>query len=291
MDDNNVISKIKSMRSQMSKSHKRIADFVYEQYDKAAFMTAAKLGEKVGVSESTVVRFASELGFEGYPDFQRVLREIIKNKLTSVQRMEITSSKFAEKDILSTVLTSDIEKLRQTLETVSVKDFTSAVDSINGAKRIYVLGARTCFSIANFLAFYLNLFSMDVKLISTNSASETFEQIFTIDENDIMIAISYPRYSRRTLSAVKYANSRKCKVIAITDSDISPIVAYADHKLIAHSDMSNFVDSLVAPLSIINALIVNLVMRNEQKVAQNFEALENIWEEYQVYEKPVDKDE
>lgn len=290
-DNNNVISKIKNKRSVMSKSHKRIADFVCEEYDKAAFMTAAKLGERVGVSESTVVRFASELGFSGYPDFQHVLREIIKNKLTAVQRMEITSSKFAEKDVLSTVLTSDIEKLRQTLETISVDDFSAAVDSIMKARRIYVLGARTCFSIANFLAFYMNLISLDVKLISTNSASETFEQIFAIDENDIMIAISYPRYSRRTLNAVRYANSRNCKVVAITDSDISPIVQYADHKLIAHSDMSNFVDSLVAPLSIINALIVNLVIRNEQKVARNFAALENIWDEYQVYEKPLDKDE
>ena len=254
-------------------------------------MTASKLGEKVGVSESTVVRFASELGYDGYPEFQRVLQEIIKNKLTAAQRMEITSNKLAEKDILKTVLSSDIDKLRQTLETVSVDDFSASIDTIMNARRIYVLGARTCFSIANFLGFYLNLISLDVRLITTNSASETFEQIFDINENDVVIAISYPRYSRRTMNAVKYAKDKNSRVIAITDSEISPIVKYADHTLIAHSDMSNFVDSLVAPLSIINALIVALVMRNREKVTENFNALENIWDEYRVYEKPIEADE
>ena len=282
-DKNNILSQLKVMRDTMSKSHKKIADYICEHYDKAAFMTAAKLGEKVGVSESTVVRFAAEIGYEGYPEFQHVLREIIKNKLTAVQRMEITSSKFAEKDILSTVLSSDIEKLRQTLENVSVADFTEAVNTIITSKRIYILGARTCFSIANFLGFYLNLMSYDVRLITTNSASETFEQIFDAGEGDAIIAISYPRYSRRTLNAVKYSSDRGASVIAITDSELSPIYPYADHKIIASSDMSNFVDSLVAPLSIINAIIVALVMRNEEKITQKFTALENIWDEYHVY--------
>lgn len=286
-DKNNIISAIKIKRASMSKGHKKIADFICEHYDKAAFMTAAKLGEKVEVSESTVVRFASIMGFEGYPEFQHVLREIIKNKLTAVQRMEITSSKFAEKDILSTVILSDIEKLRQTVDSVSVSDFTSAVNTIANSKRIYILGARTCFSIANFLGFYLSLLSYDAKLITTNSASETFEQIFDAGEKDAIIAISYPRYSRRTLNAVKYAHDKGSKVIAITDSELSPIYPYADHKIIASSDMSNFVDSLVAPLSIINAIIVALVMRNEEEIAKKFTALENIWDEYQVYEKPI----
>jgi len=274
----------------MSKSHKKIADYIYDHYDKAAFMTAAKLGEKVGVSESTVVRFASELGYDGYPQFQRVLCEFIKNKLTAVQRMEITSTKFAEKDILSTVLSSDIEKLRQTIETVSVTDFSEAVNTIEKSKKIYIIGARTCFSIASFLGFYLNLLSYDVRLITTNSASETFEQIFDAGKQDTIIAISYPRYSRRTLNAVKYAHDKGSNVIAITDSELSPIYPYADHKIIARSDMSNFVDSLVAPLSIINAIIVALVMHNEEKIAQKFNALENIWDEYQVYEKPTVKE-
>ncbi len=286
-DKNNIISAIKIKRASMSKGHKKIADFICEHYDKAAFMTAAKLGEKVEVSESTVVRFASIMGFEGYPEFQHVLREIIKNKLTAVQRMEITSSKFAEKDILSTVILSDIEKLRQTVDSVSVSDFTSAVNTIANSKRIYILGARTCFSIANFLGFYLSLLSYDAKLITTNSASETFEQIFDAGEKHAIIAISYPRYSRRTLNAVKYAHDKGSKVIAITDSELSPIYPYADHKIIASSDMSNFVDSLVAPLSIINAIIVALVMRNEEEIAKKFTALENIWDEYQVYEKPI----
>ena len=286
-DKNNIISAIKTKLASMSKSHKKIADFICEHYDKAAFMTAAKLGERVGVSESTVVRFASLMGFEGYPEFQYVLREIIKNKLTAVQRMEITSSKFAEKDILKTVISSDIEKLRQTMDGVSVSDFTDAVNTIANSKRIYILGARTCFSIANFLGFYLGLLSYDAKLITTNSASETFEQIFDAGKEDCIIAISYPRYSRRTLNAVKYAHDKGSKVIAITDSELSPIYPYADHKIIATSDMSNFVDSLVAPLSIINAIIVALVMRNEEEIAKKFTALENIWDEYQVYEKPI----
>ncbi|MBE7051853.1 MAG: MurR/RpiR family transcriptional regulator [Ruminococcaceae bacterium] len=286
---NDIIVKLKTLRPTFSKSQKLIADFIYEHYDQAAFMTAAKLGEKVGVSESTIVRFATELGYSGYPAFQHVLREIIKNKLTASQRMEITSSKFADKDILSTVLSSDIDKLRQTLETVSVEDFSACIDTIMNAHKVYVIGSRTCFSIANFLGFYLNLISIDSRLITTNSASETFEQIFTIGPDDVIIAISYPRYSRRTLNAVKYAHNRGSKVIAITDSEISPIVEYSNHKLLARSDMSNFVDSLVAPLSIINALIVALVMRNRDKVSDNFDALENIWEEYNVYEKHIEE--
>lgn len=288
--NSNIIDKIASLKPTFSKGQKKIADFIIERYDKAAFMTASKLASEVGVSESTVVRFAFGLGFDGYPKFQYVLREFIKNKLTSVQRIEITSSKFQEKDILKTVLTSDIEKLRQTLETIDAEDFISCVDTVMNAKRVYIMGARSCYSIATFLGFYLNLILPSVKTITTNSASETFEQIFDIGEKDTLIAISYPRYSKRTLNAVKYASDKKASIIAITDTEVSPIVRYADHSLLARSDMSNFVDSLVAPLSIINALIVTLVMRNSEKVSQNFHALENIWDEYRVYEKPIDED-
>ncbi len=287
-DTKDIISYIKQQRDTMSKSHKKISDYICEHYDKAAFMTAARLGTVVSVSESTVVRFASELGYDGYQRFQYVLREFVKNKLTAVQRMEITSSKFAEMDILSTVLSTDIEKLRQTMEDISVSDFADAISTVSSARRIYILGARTCFSIANFLGFYLNLMSFDVRLITTNSASETFEQIFDCSEGDAVVAISYPRYSSRTLSAVKYAKDRGAKVVAITDSEISPIYPYADHRLIANSDMSNFVDSLVAPLSIINAIIVALVTKNEKQIADKFAALENIWDEYHVYEKNLD---
>lgn len=287
-DNKDIITYLKKHRDGMSKSHKKIADYITEHYDKAAFMTAAKLGEVVGISESTVVRFAYELGYDGFPRFQHVLREFVKSKLTAVQRMQITSSKFAERDILSTVLSSDIEKLRQTMENVSVDDFADAIGTISSAKRIYILGARTCFSIANFLGFYLSLMSFDVRLVTTNSASETFEQIFDSSEGDAVIAISYPRYSRRTLNAVKYAKDRGSRIIAITDSEISPIYSFADHKLIASSDMSNFVDSLVAPLSIINAIIVALVMKNERQIADKLSALENIWDEYQVYEKAIE---
>ena len=280
-----IIARIQSLYPTLSKGHKRIADFVCQQYEKAAFMTAAKLGEEVGVSESTVVRFAYELSFEGYPEFQHALREVIKHRLTASQKIDITSNKFAEKDILKSVLSSDIDKLRHTLETISPEEFTECVNTIANAHKVYVLGARTCFSIANFLGFYLNLISIDTRLITTNSASETFEQIFDIGKDDVVIAISYPRYSRRTHNAVKYAHARGSQIIAITDSEISPIVKYSTHKLLAQFDISNFVNSLVAPLSIINALINALAMRNFDKVKDNLNALEHIWEEYEVYEK------
>jgi DNA-binding MurR/RpiR family transcriptional regulator len=269
----------------LSKGQKRIAEYITENYDKAAYMTASSLAKEVGVSESTVVRFAVEMGFDGYPKFKKALREIIRNKLTSVQRMGITSTKMLETDVLKKVLYEDSEKLKQTVEEIDTEAFLAAVETIDKADTIYVLGARSCFSIANFLGFYLNLIFPNVKVISSNSASETFEQIYRIKENDVMIAISYPRYSRRTINAVKYAADKNSKIIAITDSKTSPITENASHVLCARSDMSYFVDSLVAPLSIINALIVSLVMKRKDDVAKIFTDMENIWDEYEVYEK------
>ena len=256
-----------------------------ESYDKAAFMTASKLGSVVNVSESTVVRFASELGYEGYPEFQKALQELIKNKLTSVQRMEIISSKIGDEDVLKKVINSDIEKLRQTLDTVNGKDFENAVSTISNAKTVYILGARTCSTIASFLGLYLNLLLPDVRIVTANSASEVFEQMYRISEEDALVAISYPRYSQRTFNAVKFASERKAKVVAITDSVASPIVNYSSCTLVARCDMGNFVDSLVAPLSLVNALVVAIVMRNKEKTAQTFETLEDIWQKYEVYSK------
>ena len=285
MTDGNLLQHLDATLPILSKSHKKIAGYIIEHYDKAAFMTASKLGAVVGVSESTVVRFACELGYDGYPKFQNALQGLIKNKLTTVQRMEITSSKLEEKNILRSVIQSDIEKLRATLETIDNDTFAKTVEAIGNAENIYILGARTCSSVASFLGFYLNMISDNVKTIATNSASETFEQIYRVCERDVVIAISYPRYSVRTLNAVKYAANKGSTIIAITDSPESPITAYSSHSLIAECDMTNFVDSLVAPLSLCNALIAALVVQHKERIAKTFSDLEQIWVDYEVYEQ------
>jgi len=281
-----IIDLIKQSDSKFSKSQKRIAEYITNHYEKAAFMTAAKLGEVVDVSESTVVRFASDLGYDGYPEFQKALRELIKNKLTPVQRMEITSSKLGDEDVLKKVVQSDIDKLKQTLETVNTVDFENAVNALEEAETVYILGARTCFSLASFLEVYLNMLLDNVKIITANSASDVFEQMHRINEKDVLIAISYPRYSQRTFNGVQFASERGAKIIAITDSTASPIVPYAQSPLIAECDLANFVDSLVAPLSLINALVVAIVMRNKTKAIEAFESLEGVWDKYHLYKNP-----
>ncbi|MBE7013366.1 MAG: MurR/RpiR family transcriptional regulator [Ruminococcaceae bacterium] len=285
MERIDVIAKIKDSMSGLSKGHKSIAAYILENRDKAAFMTAAALGSAVDVSESTVVRFAAEMGYEGYPQMQKALQASIRGRLTNVQRMELATSKMGEENILKSVIHADIEKLRQTAETLDNDDFLRAVEAIAKAKKIYVLGARSCSSLTSFLGFYLNLIFKDVKTISTSSDSETFEQIFRVGEGDAVIAISFPRYSSRTVKAVSYASSNGADVVAITDSMDSPIIPYATHSLIARSDMSYFADSLVAPLSIINAIIMALAIKNEKAVRDTFDKLENIWDKYEVYEK------
>ncbi len=285
MQDNNLLTTLQNKIPDLSKGHKKIAQYILNHYDKSAFMTASKIAAEVGVSESTVVRFACELGFDGFPEFQDALRQLIKNKLTTVQRMEITSSKMEERNILQSVMQSDIEKLKQTMEMIDNDDFVAAVDAISKAKKIYILGARTCSSIASFLGFYLNMISDNVKTIASNSASETFEQIYRVNKDDVVIAISYPRYSVRTMNAVKYAESKGCTVIAITDNIKAPITCYATYSLIADSDMTNFVDSLVAPLSLCNALVAAMVIRHKEKIVKTFSDLETIWVDYEVYEQ------
>ena len=273
-----LLAKIDRLYPTLSKGHKRIASFIQEHYDKAAFMTASRLGDTVGVSESTVVRFATELGFEGYPELQKALQEMIRSKLTSVQRMEVTSSRMGEDDILEKVLTSDVEMIRATLEQTSRTDFRQAVDAINVARKIYILGVRSSAALASFMAFYFNLVYDNVVLVDTASASEIFEQMFRIDERDVCIAISFPRYSKQTINALRFISD-------ITDSAYSPIASFAKHLLVARSDMASFVDSLVAPLSLVNALIVAATLSRRGEVSENFNKLEEIWEEYQVYEK------
>ena len=269
----------------LSKGQKLIGRFITQHYDKAAFMTAAKLGDTVGVSESTVVRFATEVGFEGYPQLQKNLQEIIRNRLTTVQRMDIINEQIAGSDVLTRVLALDSEKIRRTMEEADRTAFDQAVEAIVGAREVYILGIRSSSMLASFLAFYFNQIFPHVRCVNSNSTSETFEQMFRIGEEDVFIAISFPRYSQRTLKAARYAKSRGAKVIALTDSTSAPLAQAADILLLARSEMASFVDSLVAPLSVINALIVAVGLKKKEEISRTYSTLESIWEEYQVYEK------
>ena len=279
----NLLSRMNSLFPSFSKGQKKLATYINDNYDKAVFLTAAKLGEVVGVSESTVVRFAIYLGYKGYPEFQKALEELVRNKLNSIQRMEVTYGKVPQSEILETVLKSDIDKIKLTLEHMDQEAFEIAVDTILKAKRIYIVGIRSCAPLASFLSFYLNLIFDNVHLLQTNSASELFEQMIRIDEKDVIIGISFPRYSMRTLKAMEFANKRSAKVITLTDSIHSPMNLYSSCNLIARSDMASIVDSLVAPLSVVNALVVALCMKKQKEVVSTLESLEEIWDEFQVY--------
>lgn len=280
-----LLSRIESLMSDFSKGQRLIARYIEEHYDKAAFMTASKLGATVGVSESTVVRFATEVGYDGYPELQKAMQEMIRNKLTSVQRMEVTSTRIGNADVLDSVLNQDIDKIRRTLEETSHEDFYKSVDAIVNARKIYILAARSSGALASFLGFYFSLIFENVKVVSTTSEAEIYEQMLRIDNKDIVIGISFPRYSKRAVKAMKFASDRGAGVIALTDSMMSPLVQPADHVLLARSDMASVVDSLVAPLSLINALIVATALRKKEEVSNTFQHLEQIWDEYEVYEK------
>lgn len=280
---NELLMRIEEKYGKLSKGQRRLADYVRDNYDKAVFLTASKLGDAVGVSESTVVRFAVQLGYKGYPGFQKALEELVRNRLNFIQRMEVTYGRIGQSEILATVLQSDIEKIKLTLAGIDQKAFELAIDTILEAKKIYVIGIRSCAPLASFLSFYLNLICEDVAAVNTNSSSEIFEQLIRIDERDVIIGISFPRYSMRTLKALEFASNRKAKVITITDSVHSPMNLYSSCNLIARSDMASIVDSLVAPLSVINALIVALCMKKQKEVVSTLETLEKIWDEYQVY--------
>lgn len=277
---------IQEKQSTFSKGQKQISSFILAHYDKAAYMTAAKLGALVGVSESTVVRFANELGFAGYPELQHSLQEMIRSKLTTIQRIEITNDRIGESDLLEKVLNSDIDKIKHTLEEIDRTSFENAVDDLIGAQMIYIIGMRSSSSLASFMYHYLNLVFPHVRLVRTTSGSEIFEQLLRINGKDAIVGISFPRYSKRIINALGYAKKQGAKVISITDSAASPIAANADDLLLAKSDMASFVDSLVAPLSIINALIVAIGRKKQDEIAETFGKLERIWDEYDVYEKP-----
>ncbi|MBE6589329.1 MAG: MurR/RpiR family transcriptional regulator [Ruminococcaceae bacterium] len=268
-----------------SKGQRSIAVYVLSHYDKAAYLTASRLGAIVGVSESTVVRFAVELGFSGYPDFQAALQKLVRNRLTSVQRMEVTNNLIGEDEVLDKVLLSDMEKIRKTLEEIDHVSFESAVSAIAEAKNIYIIGVRSSSFLAGFLNYSLRMIFDQVRFVQTTSGSEMFEQIMSIGEGDVMIAISFPRYSTRIINAVEYARGKGADVVALTDSELSPIASYANQLLIAHSDMASFVDSLSAPLSIINALVVAVARKKQDEISERLRILEEVWDRYDVYDK------
>lgn len=278
-----ILTRIRDQYNKMSKSHKVIANYIMEHYDQAVFLTAAKLGEETHISESTVVRFAFALGYEGYPEFQQALAAWVKNKLNSVQKIGAKYGKSTQSEILTEVLTSDMDKINDTIEHLDPVAFETAIDIILNAENIYIIGLRSCQPLAQFLAFYLNMVRPDIHLVGSTNASEIFEQIIRVSDRDAVIGISFPRYSMRTLKALEFANDRNAKVISITDSVHSPMCLYSSCNLLARSDMVSIVDSLVAPLSMINALVVALCLKRPDDIKKHLDTLEQVWDNYQVY--------
>ena len=278
-----ILSAIQSGMAGFSKGQKLIARYILENYDKAAFMTAAKLGQTVRISESTVVRFAAELGYDGYPAMQKAMQEMIRSKLTTVQRIEVSYDRLGTRDVLEKVVRADIEKLRMSLEELSREDFAATVEAIVGARRIYILGARSSSALADFLTFYFKLIFDNVCQVQASLASDMFEQLLRVGEGDVVIGISFPRYSKATVKGVQFAHDRGADVVALTDSALSPLYPLASAVLLARSDMISFVDSLVAPFSLLNALIVAAGHRKDADIAQIFNRLEGIWDEYGVF--------
>jgi len=280
---NDIITRINERFPKMSKGHRAIASFICEHDDLAAFMTAAEIGERLGISESTVVRFAASIGYKGFPQMQKALAERVKGKLNAVETMDIKYAGRTQSEILISVLNSDMDKIKHTIDHLDPVAFETAVDLIMEAKNVYIFGVRSCEPLAGFLAFYLNMIRSNIIQIKTNSTSEFLEQMLRIDEHDCIIGISFPRYSMRTLKAMEFANDRSAKVITITDSAHSPMNLYSSCNLLARSDMVSIVDSLVAPLSVINALIVAICLKHPDQVKQNLQMLEEAWNNYQVY--------
>ncbi len=284
-----IFSLIFSKADSFSKGQRRIAQYITEAYDKAAFMTAGRLGAIVGVSESTVVRFAVELGFDGYPSMQKAMQEMVLNRLTSVQRISVASDRLEKQDVLSLVLHGDSDKLRQTSELIDRNEFHLAVEAILKGKNIYVLGVRSAAPLADFMGYYLNFMFRNVHIVTTSGDSEMFEKLVNITAEDVVIAFSFPRYSALIAKGARYCRSVGATVIGLTDSGVSPLGQASDYVLLAKSDMVSLVDSLVAPLSVVNAILVALAAEREQTISQTFDSLERIWEQHNVYEKQVDK--
>lgn len=285
---NDILTILQANAPTFSKGQRLIAKYITESYDKAAFMTASKLGKKVGVSESTVVRFAVELGYDGYPSMQKAIQEMVLNRLTSVQRIEVANDRFSDQDVVATVLQADADKLRQTGEMLDRVQFQGAVQAILDTERVYILGVRSAAPLAQFLGYYLNYMSPNIHVVTTSGEGEMFEKIVGVRPEDVVVAISFPRYSSATVKAAQYCRSTGATVIALTDSKLSPLGQNAKFVLEAKSDMVSLVDSLVAPMSVINALIVAIAARREQRLATIFTALEEVWDQFHVYEKQED---
>ena len=284
-----ILSILQAKLHTFSKGQRAIAKFILDAYDKAAFMTASNLGKTVNVSESTVVRFAVELGYDGYPSMQKAMQEMVLNRLTSVQRIGVANDRIGNQDVVSMVLQADMDKLRKTEETVDRKSFQNAIQKLLGARRIYVLGVRSAAALANFLGYYLNYMFDNVHVITTSGSGEMFEKLAGVGAEDVVVAFSFPRYSTATIKGAQFCRSVGACVIGITNSVLSPLAESCDHVLVAKSDMVSLVDSLVAPLSVVNALIVALASQKEQALAKTFDTLERVWEEYNIYEKRIER--
>lgn len=282
-DRNDIVTRMNQNFAQMSKSHKKIASYIMDHYDTAVFMTAATLGKEIEISESTVVRFAAGLGYDGYPEFQKALEEWVKSKWNSLQQMGAKYGNSSQSEILTSVIRADMEKMEDTIHNLDPAAFETAVSSILEAKHVYVIGLRSCEPLASFLSFYLSMIRGDVMQLKTTSTTELFEQMIRVSDEDVVIGISFPRYSMRTLKAMEFANDRNAKVITITDSVHSPMNLYSSCNLLARSDMVSIVDSLVAPLSVINALVVALCVKAPEQASKNLKDLEEVWANYQVY--------
>jgi DNA-binding MurR/RpiR family transcriptional regulator len=280
-DTKDLGQRIEEAYGDMSKGQRRIADFIMKNYDKAAYMTALRLGDSVEVSESTVVRFAMDLGYPGYPQLQKALQDMVRNRLTTLQRMEMTSE-MSRSMVLRTVLRADMNNLRQTIDSIDAEEFDEVVDLVYNARRVYVLGARSSAPLAQFMGYYLN-FLLDNVQVVTSGINDIMEQLVHIESGDVLIGISFPRYSKRTLEGVRFAREKGAKIVAITDSGASPLNEFAEHVLVAHSNIASFVDSLVAPFSIVNAFIVAIGLQKRQEASENFMELEQIWDQYNVY--------
>ena len=282
--NNNLINRIRKNMPKLSKGQKLIANYILDHYEKAIYLTAARLGTIVGVSESTVVRFANELGYDGYPKLQEALEELVKSKLTAMQRIEVTTERIDHNNVLKSVLQTDAEQIGYTIEYADEEIFQNAVSKIIEAKTLYILGVRSCAGLAGFLAFYFNIIFDNVKLVNTNSVSEMFEIIHRVSPEDVVIGISFPRYSKRILKALEFSNAKGATVVAVTDSRLSPLAKLAQYPLIGRSEMISFVDSLVAPMSILNALIVAVSLQKKEEITKNLEKLEKVWTEFEVYD-------
>ncbi len=278
-----IISRLQDNTAGFSKGQRAIARYITENYDKAAFMTAGKLGKTVGVSESTVVRFATELGYDGYPGMRKAMQEMVRSRLTSVQRIAVAKDMLYGSNVLKAVMSSDIDKLQSTLEELDRTEFDAAVNAIDRASHLYIVGMRSSAALASFMAFYMNFLTENVRHIHDTTANEVYEQIMHIGPGDVYVGISFPRYSSSSLKAMEFAKGRGATVIALTDNANSPFAAAADIRLYANSDMVSFVDSLVAPMSLINALIVAVATRRQDTLAQTFNYLEQLWSEYEVF--------